>query len=53
MIETFAENARKYQPDSYDHVLFSFHGLPERQLKKCDHSRSALPEKNDCCATLT
>lgn len=38
MIDTFAENAQKYQPESYDQILFSFHGLPERQLKKCDHT---------------
>src|ERR1700742_3019693 len=40
MIETFANNARKYQPETYDHVLFSFHGLPQRQIKKCDHTHS-------------
>ncbi|MDB5090620.1 MAG: ferrochelatase, partial [Mucilaginibacter sp.] len=36
MIETFANNGRKYQPETYDHILFSFHGLPQRQLIKCD-----------------
>src|SRR5690606_27790866 len=34
MIEAFADNAKIYQPETYDHVLFSFHGLPERQLIK-------------------
>ncbi len=34
MISVFAENGKKYQPDTYDHVLFSFHGLPERQIIK-------------------
>jgi ferrochelatase len=53
MIDTFAQNAEKYQPDSYDQILFSFHGLPERQLKKCDHSGQHCLKKNDCCATLT
>lgn len=38
MIKVFAENARKHNVESYDHVLFSFHGLPERQLLKCDHT---------------
>jgi ferrochelatase len=37
MIKVFAENARKYQPETYDHVLFSFHGLPERQFDKGDY----------------
>jgi len=53
MIDTFAEHAEKYQPESYDQILFSFHGLPERQLKKCDHSGQHCLKKNDCCATLT
>jgi ferrochelatase len=34
MIDVFAENGRKHQPETYDHVLFSFHGLPERQIIK-------------------
>jgi len=53
MIDTFAQNAEKYQPESYDQILFSFHGLPERQLKKCDHSGQHCLKKNDCCSTLT
>lgn len=32
--DLYAQNALKYNPLSYDHVLFSFHGLPERQLDK-------------------
>ncbi len=53
MIETFAENAKRYQPDRYDQVLFSFHGLPERQLIKCDHSGHHCLKKDHCCETLT
>lgn len=52
MLETFADNARKYQPETYDHVLFSFHGLPERQLLKCDHTGNYCLKKDNCCATL-
>lgn len=52
MIEVFAENARKHQPETFDHVLFSFHGLPERQLLKCDHTEKYCLKVNDCCATL-
>lgn len=33
-IMSFAENARKFDLDSYDHFLFSYHGLPERQVDK-------------------
>lgn len=52
MIEIFAENARKHQVENYDHVLFSFHGLPERQLLKCDHTGTYCLKKDDCCETL-
>ncbi|WP_199118653.1 ferrochelatase [Pedobacter sp. ASV28] len=52
MIEIFADNARKHQVDTYDHVLFSFHGLPERQLIKCDHTSAYCLKKTGCCETL-
>ncbi|WP_316791526.1 ferrochelatase [Pedobacter frigoris] len=52
MIETFADNAKKYQPETYDHVLFSFHGLPERQLLKCDHTGHYCLKKDNCCDTI-
>lgn len=44
-----------------DHVLFSFHGLPERQIRKADHERcqdqgsAASPhclERSSCCDQL-
>lgn len=52
MIEIFTENARKHHPENYDHVLFSFHGLPERQLLKCDHTGDYCLKKADCCQTF-
>ncbi len=52
MIEIFAENARKHQPETFDHVLFSFHGLPERQLLKCDHTGNYCLKVDNCCETL-
>lgn len=52
VIETFAENARKYKPETYDHVLFSFHGLPERQILKCDHTGHYCLKKEGCCDNL-
>lgn len=52
MIEIFAENARKHQLETFDHVLFSFHGLPERQLLKCDHTGNYCLKTESCCDTL-
>jgi ferrochelatase len=53
MIETFADNGRKHQPENFDHILFSFHGLPQRQLMKCDHTHNHCLKSADCCQTLT
>ncbi len=36
MCETYADHARKHAIEEYDHVLFSYHGLPVRQLGKVD-----------------
>jgi len=52
MIQTFAENAKKYQPETYDHILFSFHGLPERQLRKSDPTQKWCQQASDCCSKL-
>ncbi|HYG04002.1 MAG TPA: ferrochelatase [Chryseosolibacter sp.] len=64
-IEGFVERAKKYNISDYDHVLFSYHGLPERQLDKvydqgvcrdkdCDHqitSENKFCYKATCYAT--
>jgi ferrochelatase len=53
MISAFADNGKKHQPEKYDHVLFSFHGLPQRQLIKCDHTGNHCLKSAGCCDTLT
>jgi len=52
VLDVFAQNAQKYKPETYDHILFSFHGLPERQLLKCDHTGHYCLKKDNCCETL-
>ncbi len=32
--DTIVEQAKKYNIDEYDHILFSYHGLPTRQVDK-------------------
>ena len=53
MIEIFADNATKYQPKTFDHILFSFHGLPQRHLRKGDHTENHCLKNADCCQTIT
>ncbi len=50
MIAAFAERAREHRLGDFDHFLFSFHGLPERQIRACDESNRCLTS-SDCCAT--
>jgi len=48
-ISTFAKIGQEYlSQKKYDHVLFSYHGLPERQILKASHSNYCqLSDK--CC----
>lgn len=51
-IKAFAQQAKKYQPELFDHILFSFHGLPNRQDAKS--KPSGLPNysySKACCET--
>jgi ferrochelatase len=52
MIRAFAENGRAHDPDSFDHVLFSFHGIPQRQLRKGDDSGIQCLSSEQCCQSL-
>jgi len=40
---------REFRPD---HVLFSYHGLPERQIRKADPSGSFCLGSDACCAAI-
>lgn len=53
MINVFAENGKKHDLESFDHYLFSFHGLPQRQLIKGDDSKKHCLRSPDCCSVLT
>jgi len=46
-INTIAERAKKYNIDDYDHILFSYHGLPVRQVDKV-YSDGTLCEEHNC-----
>jgi ferrochelatase len=53
MIKVFADNARKYLDQEWDHVLFSFHGIPQRQMTKADVSGVHCLKVDNCCQTIT
>ena len=61
-IESIVDNAKKFQLSDYDHILFSYHGLPERQVDKvyegtdlCEDQPCELEvnEKNKFCYKAT
>ena len=52
MIQVFADNARKHDIDKMDHVLFSFHGVPQRHMRKADQTKEHCQKKENCCSTI-
>jgi ferrochelatase len=49
-IDALMKVARPYLEQPYDHLLFSFHGLPERHLRKTDPSHAHCLRCEDCCS---
>lgn len=48
-IEALVANAENDLLGGYDHLLFSFHGIPERHLKKSDPTGCHCLAKANCC----
>ena len=46
-IKAFCDRGKEYSIQGYDHILFSFHGLPERHLNKADPCNHCLTP--NCC----
>ena len=49
-IEALSEHIRPYLEEEYDHILFSYHGIPERHLRKTDITGAHCLQINDCCS---
>ena len=50
-IHALAENTRPHVEGDYDYLLFSYHGLPERHLKKTDPTGQHCLGSENCCTT--
>jgi ferrochelatase len=48
-IRAMTANAAEYLKLDYDHLLFSFHGIPERHLHKADPTGRHCLIRRDCC----
>jgi protoporphyrin/coproporphyrin ferrochelatase len=52
-IHAMAENIRPYLEKEFDHLLFSFHGIPERHILKSDTTRRHCLQSADCCSVAS
>ncbi len=54
MIAAYADAGSVHGIENYDHILFSFHGLPIRQLKKAskDNGCNYCQTVPDCCQSM-
>ncbi len=48
-IRALVGSAQPFLRQEYDHVLFSFHGLPERHLRKSDPTGGHCLARENCC----
>lgn len=50
-LEALTESIRPYLANGFDHVLFSYHGVPERHILKGDIKGTHCLSGNECCST--
>lgn len=48
-INALAENIRPYLNQPHDHILFSYHGVPGRHIRKSDVTGCHCLKVTDCC----
>jgi protoporphyrin/coproporphyrin ferrochelatase len=50
-LEALSQNIKPYLNENYDHLLFSYHGIPERHIKKSDVTGCHCLQNENCCET--
>jgi ferrochelatase len=50
-IDALSEIIRPYLQKDYDQILFSYHGVPGRHIRKSDPTGKHCLKMNDCCNT--
>jgi len=50
-INALTESIRPFMQSEFDHLLFSYHGIPERHVHKTDITGNHCLMSADCCAT--
>lgn len=49
-IVALSDSIRPYLNEPFDHLLFSYHGIPERHVKKTDPTLKHCLTETDCCS---
>lgn len=52
-IHALSESIRPHLIQSFDHILFSYHGIPERHVQKTDCTDMHCLKVIDCCNTVS
>lgn len=52
-IQALEESLLPYLQQDFDHILFSYHGVPERHLLKSDITGNHCLKSGDCCQTAS
>ncbi len=50
-IDALAESMKPYLTGEYDHILFSYHGVPARHIRKSDTTKTHCLQSGNCCET--
>ncbi len=50
-IHAMVDSFKPFVVKSFDHLLFSYHGIPERHVKKTDPTKQHCLQNKDCCST--
>lgn len=50
-IEALVKSAQPFLDQDYDHLVFSYHGLPESHITKLDKSGNHCLKQENCCQT--
>lgn len=48
-IEALCDSIAPHLAEDYDQILFSYHGIPERHILKCDPTKQHCLKVADCC----
>ena len=49
-IDSLADKISQYFTDEFDYLLFSYHGIPERHIRKTDPTQSHCLQNSNCCS---